>query len=74
MSTGKTIREWLEGLPEPHRTQALANMGVNKGPGTAVYPNAMGAVSEAFSWAKSPEGFDYWANFVNKSGKQEKLS
>ena len=56
----KTIREHLESLPEPYRTQALENMRPEK---ALVFPsmNCRGeALTLAFDWERSPEGYLYW--------------
>lgn len=68
----KTIREWLEELPEPYRTQAIDNY---ENPECNMYKsedctisepipkNLVDAISEAFIWCDTPEGFNYWVNF-----------
>ena len=63
----KTISEYLDELPEPFKSKAIKNYtdfqstlkthGI-KEPHTATSKH--GALSCAFSWIKSPEGFDYW--------------
>lgn len=54
----KTIKEWLEGLPEPYRTQALKNTkDVMLGSQST---SSYYALKRAFRWADSPEGFDHW--------------
>jgi hypothetical protein len=65
----KTILEFLEELPEPQRSEALANA---KNPvygceadkefgGLArLVPSARVALSSAFVWSLSPQGFEYW--------------
>lgn len=63
----KTIKEWLETLPEPYRTQALENaknclvgcgrtLDVNQG-------TLSDAVAGAFIWLLSPQGEQYWEDF-----------
>lgn len=61
----KTIREWLEELPEPYRTQALENMKNDKPPTNPDEPPVTGntldsALEEAFIWYKSPQNRTYW--------------
>lgn len=54
----KTIREYLNELLEPYRTQALANTNEMK-----LNCYAIGleqAVKTAFVWIESHEGHDYW--------------
>lgn len=57
----KTMREHLEGLPEPYRSQALANMEL-MAPEDAgkAYPSLIVALNYAFWWSSSSEGYDYW--------------
>jgi hypothetical protein len=55
----KTIREWLEELPEPYRSQALANRSERTDPVKA--DTQADAVGMAFDWGSSPEGGKYWS-------------
>lgn len=60
----KTVKEWLETLPEPHRSQALENAikhplaGLN-----AEFSTLKGALASAFVWAYTTEGGYYWNTF-----------
>ncbi len=54
----KTIREHLEQLPEPARSQALANMYLERA--FIKYINPADAVKNAFTWSTCPEGRLYW--------------
>lgn len=57
----KKISEWLEELPEPHRTKALDNFmrgGVEDLEEISLLQTLLGA----FMWSSSPEGLDYWAD------------
>lgn len=59
----KTIREWLEELPEPYRTQALENT-------PELYedlyaPSLKYAIEHAFYWVESEQGMNYWDDFVD---------
>lgn len=56
----KTIREWLEELPEPYRSEALKNADKDKL--DAMEDLLSHAIAEAFDWEDSPQGFDYWNN------------
>lgn len=60
MQTLKPISEWLKELPEPYRTQAIANC---KNPNSTVISKDI-ALIRAFSFVYSPEGYDYWFNFL----------
>ena len=59
---GKTIRQWLEEIPEPYRTQAIEN----------AHDCSLGYITEtsrdglfaAFTWQGSPQGHDYWIDFA----------
>lgn len=54
----KTIKEWLQELPEPYKTQALNNtssiMANNK------VESLSYAIESAFIWTDTPEGHFYW--------------
>lgn len=56
----KTIREWLLELPEPYRSLALKNMF--KGDREIDSENEIEALRAAFTWAYSPQGYEYWRN------------
>jgi hypothetical protein len=57
----KTIKEWLETLPEPYRSQALKN-GIDMGKERS---SLFKAINSAFVWSNSKEGFDYWRMVAN---------
>jgi hypothetical protein len=55
----KTIRNWLDQLKEPERTNALSNMrpaGMNEKECSMI-----DALNLAFCWGSSPQGLRYWA-------------
>lgn len=63
----KTVRDWLNELPEPIRTRALKNLDVN-------YANLIrGTIEDALflfcDWTETTEGSDYWylVNICNYS-------
>lgn len=65
----KTIREWLEGLPEPYRTQAMNNtirVGKRSLDSISICNSLYWVIQEAFVWQDSPEGGKYWID-VQKS-------
>jgi len=67
----KTIREWLEDLPEPYRGQALANA---KDAGTieeSGYYSLSVALISAFDWEDSSagDGYAYWEVIAKSEGK-----
>lgn len=57
----KTVREWLEELPEPYRSQALENIA---NPDCQPDPDFKceqdTSVSAAFVWGRTPQGHHYW--------------
>lgn len=55
----KTIRQWLEELPEPYRTQALENIRVKEVLGLPELSFEV-ALRSAFTWDATPQGYDYW--------------
>lgn len=57
-TTTKTIREWLETLPEPYRSDALGN--APKSVLHITYRCLDHAISGAFLWSRTPQGYCYW--------------
>lgn len=57
----KTTKQWLEMLPEPYKSQAIENT-------RSFYPHRLNdlhtsqdnALTSAFSWLDSPQGYEYW--------------
>lgn len=51
----KTVIQWLKGLPEPYNYEAVelctSGQEVN---------SIQDALKDAFMWAETPQGFDYW--------------
>jgi len=67
----KTIREWLETLPEPYRSQALEN--------TEEYKLSEDkddclseAIESAFTWKLTKQGLQYWINVFDSVENAEK--
>lgn len=60
----KTIREWLEELPEPYRTEAINNAYelIIDTPEKSITE----ALSNAFVWKNSPQGNKYWNELYDK--------
>lgn len=63
----KPIKEWLQDLPEPARSQALHNMWWEDA--DTLQESLTAALYQAFNWSKSPEGYSYWL-FITNSFKQ----
>lgn len=65
----RTIKEWIETLPNPYREQALKkdntfhNQEVN---------SLSVALETAFIWADTEEGGDYWGDLVEELILKEK--
>ena len=55
----KKISEWLKELPEPYRGAALKNFELGGWPNNEV-ENLHVALTCAFNWLESPEGFYFW--------------
>jgi len=62
----KTIRQWLQLLPEPFRSQAMRNAERYHSDRYWVlideikFDNQAAGLFSAFSFSKSPEGYEYW--------------
>lgn len=68
MKETKTIREWLEELEEPYKSQAIQN-AENESEYNDYLDEARdslaGAVLGAFTWEYSPEGDKYWSDLYD---------
>lgn len=62
-ATYRTLRTHLKKLPEPYRTQAIANTDRSILKHKAIR-TVKDAVWVAFSWEESPEGYEYWHKFA----------
>lgn len=58
----KTIKQWLNELPEPYRSQALENADTNVLNSKGI--SLIGCLMEAFNWHKSTQGFEYWYKLI----------
>lgn len=58
----KPIKEWLEMLDEPYRTQALENYTTEDDETTTTLSDALWS---AFAWEKTPQGLSYWYELCN---------
>jgi NTP pyrophosphatase (non-canonical NTP hydrolase) len=54
----KTVKEWLEELPDGYRERALENMCENFK--SVVYESMGDAISGAFTWDETQEGGAFW--------------
>ena len=63
MFKSKTIREWLNELPEPIRSRAIRNAeNCHKPLLDKSEISLREAVSAAFIWINTPEGLGYWSS------------
>lgn len=64
----KTIKEWLDQLPQPQRHEAINNV-INQH-GAIALENKVRSLTKAiqwgFDWDRSPEGAQYWYNLYLK--------
>jgi len=66
----KTIKEWLNELPEPYRSQAIENAeNTESGCLDGVETSIFGALMGGFVWLESKEGSDYWYEFSKTLNK-----
>jgi hypothetical protein len=64
------VKDWLEALPEPYRTQAAINYAKNERERPEYIPlpvtSVKAALMAAFDWDNTPEGKAYWTSFYFK--------
>lgn len=70
MSKMKTVREWLNELPDGYRERALANYDDAY---PAPQPNIYEGLGMAFDWKSSPEGEEFWEKVYNHYQKGSPL-
>lgn len=58
MNKEKTIKEWLETLPDGYREGALANMDQSEN--INICKGLPEATGRAFVWKNTPEGHEFW--------------
>lgn len=67
MTTTHTVREWLEQLPEPYRTQALTQCEDGDG-----LVHSMGrAIIAGITWTSTDQGYVYWSEAYHLFSAQE---
>lgn len=59
----KTIKEWLETLEEPYRSQAIKNTEESLLP--IERESLDDAIIKAFTWSDTEEGFNHWNALYN---------
>ena len=68
----KTIKEWLQTLPEPHREAAITNATLDGSIGYWVTePTLADALAAAFVWHITPQGQDYWNDVFRRAERGE---
>lgn len=70
MTENKTIKEWLESIEDPEiREKAMRNhqkLLIDKPSLKDIRKSSLvHAITNAFTWADTPEDFNYWKNFTN---------
>ena len=65
----KTIREHLETLPEPYRSQALENIDERDQDLPEI--SLRGALLKGFFWYDAPQGGHYWIDVYHRLVKGE---
>ena len=68
----RSIREHLQELPEPARSQALANMWWEDAETRCADPAY--ALYQAFNWSRSPQGYRYWKEIFNNLQSKPKTT
>ena len=71
----KTIKEWLEDLPDPIRSEALANLD-NYEPymGDKTTEILSIAIGGAFCWSDTPQREQYWINIQKWAHAKEDIT
>jgi hypothetical protein len=63
----KTVKEWLNELPEPYRSQAIENCDKEcPEEFERRVGDAQSALCNSFTWDESPQGADYWVEIYFK--------
>lgn len=65
----KTVKEWLDELPEPYRTQALEQ--TDNGDLNKTEPTMNHTLGGMFVWSESHEGAEYWRQLTEVYMKHE---
>lgn len=60
----KTIKEWLETLPEPYKEKALEYAALENTLETR-QETLHDALHSAFIWKQTVQGFEYWKGLFN---------
>ena len=61
----KTIKEHYQELPEPYKTEAFKNL--RKDNENIKVDNINKAICGGFIFAETPQGLDYWFDFLDKN-------
>jgi hypothetical protein len=60
----KTLREWLNELPEPYNELAIANV-LSEGRGLDREINSITSAINVFQWSSSPQGQNFWERIID---------
>lgn len=61
----KTVKEWLQELPEPYRTKALKYAAL-EGSENLTLPSMTEALRYAFRWSQTVQGTEYWVELKRR--------
>ncbi|ADF42363.1 hypothetical protein S-CBS2_gp007 [Synechococcus phage S-CBS2] len=67
----KTPEEWFEQLPEPYRSQAIANRTIDSVVDIGEAHSLTEAFTVGFIWKNTPEGSNYWEKVYHMAEKGE---
>jgi len=66
----KTYKEWFEQLPEPYRSEAIANDDPSYSPyGNGKANTLLESIEFSFNWLLSKEGTHYWEHVYARAKK-----
>lgn len=69
----KTTLELLNELPEPYRSRAVENAKAQNADMAKPSKTIQGAISNAFVFDKTPEGFEYWLDLCCELADKKSL-
>jgi len=71
----KTIREWLEMLPEPYKSAAIKNAEEDDEDRLDCYVDTLSeAITQGFIWEMTLEGQDYWSELHYRNRLEEAIT
>ena len=69
----KTVKDWLDELPQPYRFEAINNVINDRGAKALLRTSESlsDALKIAFYWDEAPEGANYWRHLFAKIRLEE---